>query len=147
VAEPDLARERGRAQQRARAQLAREPHHRLRGAFADAERLATVVAQAREAEGDEPVAARERREPFADGDLERALHAGDLREEPLARIGVGLAGVDERAELRGRTRLERGRGRGDLPRAAARADHVEALQARVHRTDLATAVRHRGAGR
>jgi hypothetical protein len=64
------------------------------------------VLQAGGPEGDEPVTDGERREAVADGKLDRALRSGDLRESPLAGVGVVLAAEDQGAQLRGRAGRE-----------------------------------------
>ena len=109
MAEADLAGLHRRAEEGTGAKAPGEPRERLRGALLDVEDLPGVVAQAGVAEGDEPVADRERGEPVADGEVERSLGAGDLGEEPLAGVGVVLAAVDEGAQLGGRERLGEGR--------------------------------------
>ena len=97
----------------------------MRGALLDVEDLARVVAQPRETEADEPVTDSERRQAVADGEVEGALGAGDLREDPLARVRLVLARVDEGAELGG---SDRSRGR------------ARRLQIRIRAVDLATPV-------
>ena len=112
--EANLSRHHRGAQQRARAEPAPEVRQRLRLALLEVEDRAGVVPQAREAERDEPVSDGERREPLADRDLERAGRAGAPGEEPLDRVRLVLASVDERAQLRGRARLEQRPDRGGL---------------------------------
>ena len=116
VPRTDLARQDRLAQQRTGAELPREPRHALCGPLLEAEDLPRVVPQARAAEGDEPVADRERREPLADREVERPRGASHLHEEPLDRVGVGLPAVDERSQLARRARLERKAGARRLRR-------------------------------
>jgi hypothetical protein len=110
----------------------------VRGPLLDVEDLSRVVAQAREPEADEAVAERERREAVADGEVERALGARRLREDALARVGVVLAGVDERAELGGGDRHEGRGGRRHEGVEKAPLARLESVQPRIHAVDLAT---------
>lgn len=97
-------------------ELLRHPHRgSRRGRRAGPSR---VVAEAREAELDEPVPRVERGEAVSDRELERPLGAGDLGEELLARVALVLAPEHHRPELGGRARL--GRPRRELERGAAR---------------------------
>jgi hypothetical protein len=99
VADPDLTRDHRRTELRAALELAGELRQRLRLPLLDAEHLPGVVRRAGEPEGDEPVTDRERREAVADGELDRALCSRDLRESPLAGVGVVLAAEDQGAKL------------------------------------------------
>ena len=120
VAGSDLARPDRRPEERAQAQLAREPSHRLRRPLLDVQDLSRVVAQAREAETDEPVSDGEGGQAVPDLDLERPLDARHLGEQRLAGVGVGQTGVDQRSELRWGARLRRIRRRRAEARAGAR---------------------------
>jgi hypothetical protein len=120
VAGPDLARPDRRPEERARAQFPREPSHRLRRPLLDVQDLSRVVAQAREAEADEPVSDAEGRQAVPDLDLDRSLDARHLGEQRLAGVGVGQAAVDQRAELGRAARLRRRRKRRAETRAGSR---------------------------
>jgi len=132
VPEPDLAGEEGRAQERPRPQLAGELDQGLRGPLAEVEDLARVIAHAREPEGDEPIALAEREEPLADGEVERALHARDLREHAFAGVGLVLPGADEGEEFSRSHGLERERRRRESRRQHGRATSLYELQPRAH---------------
>jgi hypothetical protein len=106
VADADLTRDHRRTQLRAALQLAGELRQRLRLPLLDAEDLPGVVLQVGGPEGDEPVPDGERREAVADGELDRPLRPRDLRESPLAGVGVVLAAEHQGAQLRGRAGRE-----------------------------------------
>ncbi len=141
VSGADLPRADGGAKERARFQLARELGHRLGGPLRHVQDLASVVAQAREAETDEPVSDEEGRQAVPDREVQGSLDAGRLREELLADVGLGQAAVDQRAKLGRRARLRRRRRRGERQaRRSTRERGGEWRRSDVHRTDPATGV-------